>query len=119
MLRDLRRSPDVDDPEGWIETARDAVLTELAGGESLTSTELRARLPVLEGSITFGEGKSWAGKSHFGPRVLNMLDASGDIVRGPNRFDWHLSRPAWTSISVWRQAWWWSARAFSKRLVMW
>ncbi|ETA05877.1 MULTISPECIES: winged helix DNA-binding domain-containing protein [Gordonia] len=101
MLRDLRRSPDVDDPEGWIETARDAVLTELAGGESLTSTELRARLPVLEGSITFGEGKSWAGKSHFGPRVLNMLDASGDIVRGPNRFDWHLSRPAWTSMKVW------------------
>ncbi|TYQ07424.1 UNVERIFIED_ORG: winged helix DNA-binding protein [Gordonia westfalica J30] len=101
MLRDLRRSPDVDDPEGWIDTARDAVLTELAGGESLTSTELRARLPVLEGSITFGEGRSWAGKSHFGPRVLNMLDASGDIVRGPNRLDWHLSRPAWTSMKVW------------------
>ncbi|ASR01578.1 winged helix DNA-binding domain-containing protein [Gordonia rubripertincta] len=101
MLRDLRRSPDVDDPEGWIETARDAVLTELAGGESLTSTELRARLPVLEGSITFGEGRSWAGKSHFGPRVLNMLDASGDIVRGPNRLAWHLSRPAWTSMKVW------------------
>ncbi len=101
MLRDLRRSPDVDYPEGWIDTARDAVLTELAGGESLTSTELRARLPVLEGSITFGEGRSWAGKSHFGPRVLNMLDASGDIVRGPNRLDWHLSRPAWTSMKVW------------------
>ncbi|MHC3001789.1 winged helix DNA-binding domain-containing protein [Gordonia metallireducens] len=101
MLRDLRRSPDVDDPEGWIETARDAVLAELAGGESLTSTELRSRLPILEGAITFGEGTSWAGKSHFGPRVLNMLDASGAIVRGPNRLGWHLSRPAWTSMKVW------------------
>ncbi|ATD69471.1 winged helix DNA-binding domain-containing protein [Gordonia amicalis] len=101
MLRDLRRTPEVDDPEGWIETARDAVLAELAGGESLTSTELRGRLPALDGSIIFGEGKSWAGKSHFGPRVLNMLDASGDIVRGPNRLDWHLSRPAWTSMKVW------------------
>ncbi|GAC52800.1 hypothetical protein GOAMI_14_01880 [Gordonia amicalis NBRC 100051 = JCM 11271] len=100
MLRDLRRTPEVD-PEGWIETARDAVLAELAGGESLTSTELRGRLPALDGSIIFGEGKSWAGKSHFGPRVLNMLDASGDIVRGPNRLDWHLSRPAWTSMKVW------------------
>ncbi|MBY4573739.1 hypothetical protein ACN94_09085 [Gordonia paraffinivorans] len=101
MLRDLRRSPDVDDPEAWIDTAREAVLAELAGGESLTSTELRERLPALSGSITFGEGRSWGGTSHFGPRVLNMLDASGEIVRGPNRMDWHLSRPAWTSMKVW------------------
>ncbi|MGW6033702.1 winged helix DNA-binding domain-containing protein [Gordonia terrae] len=101
MLRDLRRSPDFDDPEGWIETARQAVLAELAGGESLTSTELRERLPALDGYITHGAGTSWAGRAPMGPRVLNMLDAEGAIVRGPNRLGWHLSRPAWTSMPLW------------------
>jgi hypothetical protein len=101
MLRDLRRSPDYDDPEGWIERAREAVLAELADGESLTSTELRQRLPVLDGYITHGEGTKWAGRAPMGPRVLNMLDAAGEIVRGPNRLGWHLSRPAWTSMERW------------------
>ncbi|MEO9326641.1 winged helix DNA-binding domain-containing protein [Gordonia aurantiaca] len=101
LLRDLRRSPDIDDPEAWIERAREAILAELASGESLTSTELRERLPALAGSIDHGEGRSWAGRSHFGPRVLNMLDAAGEVVRGPNRLDWHLSRPAWTSMERW------------------
>ncbi|WP_055475766.1 winged helix DNA-binding domain-containing protein [Gordonia sp. HS-NH1] len=101
MLRDLRRSPDFDDPEGWIETARQAVLAELAGGESLTSTELRERLPALDGYISHGAGTAWAGRAPMGPRVLNMLDAEGAIVRGPNRLGWHLSRPAWTSMSLW------------------
>lgn len=101
MLRDLRRSPDFDDPEGWIETARQAVLAELAGGESLTSTELRERLPALDGYISHGAGTSWAGRAPMGPRVLNMLDAEGAIVRGPNRLGWHLSRPAWTSMPLW------------------
>ncbi|WGJ86292.1 winged helix DNA-binding domain-containing protein [Gordonia sp. SMJS1] len=101
MLRDLRRSPDFDDPEGWIETARQAVLAELAGGESLTSTELRERLPALDGYISHGAGTTWAGRAPMGPRVLNMLDAEGAIVRGPNRLRWHLSRPAWTSMPLW------------------
>ncbi|MCR5977560.1 winged helix DNA-binding domain-containing protein [Gordonia jinghuaiqii] len=101
MLRDLRRSPDFDDPEGWIETARAAVLAELANGDSLTSTELRQRLPALDGYFTHGEGTAWAGRAPIGPRVLNMLDAAGEIVRGPNRLAWHLSRPAWTSMPRW------------------
>ena len=101
MLRDLRRSPDFDDPEGWIETARQAVLAELAGGESLTSTELRERLPALDGYISHGAGTTWAGRAPMVPRVLNMLDAEGAIVRGPNRLRWHLSRPAWTSMPLW------------------
>lgn len=101
MLRDLRRSPDFDDPEGWIETACAAVRDELAKGEPLTSTELRERLPVLDGYISFGEGTSWAGRAPMGPRVLNMLDATGEIVRGPNRLAWYLSRPGWTLMTDW------------------
>ncbi|MDL9936889.1 winged helix DNA-binding domain-containing protein [Gordonia sp. ABSL1-1] len=101
MLRDLRRSDDFDDPEGWIDTARVAVLAELAGGECLTSTQLRERLPTLDGYVTVGAGRSWGTRTPMGPRVLNMLSAAGEIVRGPNGAGWHLSRPSWAAMSDW------------------
>ncbi|MEE3849781.1 winged helix DNA-binding domain-containing protein [Gordonia sp. LSe1-13] len=101
MLRDLRRSPDFDDPEGWIDAARAAVLADLADGTARTSTELRARNPALDGHIVFGEGKSWGGRTAMGPRVLNMMSAAGEIVRGPNSGRWTLSRPSWVSMQSW------------------
>ncbi|GAC70592.1 winged helix DNA-binding domain-containing protein [Gordonia soli] len=101
MLRDLRRSPDFDDPDGWIDTARAAVRDELAGGGALTSRQLRERLPDLDGYVEISPGKSYGGRSPMGPRVLNMMSAAGDIVRGPNAAGWHLSRPAWSAMGEW------------------
>ncbi|WP_020105147.1 winged helix DNA-binding domain-containing protein [Nocardia sp. 348MFTsu5.1] len=101
MLRDLRRSEDFPDPEGWIEKARAAVAGALIGGRSASSSELRQELPELSGSIRHGEGKSWGGVSSMGPRVLSHMCASGAIVRGPNDGNWLRSRPRWTSMSDW------------------
>lgn len=101
MLRDLRRSADYDDPEGWIDTARAAVLDDLSDGASRTSTELRERLPALDGYVVHGVGTKWEGRAPLGPRVLNLMSAAGDIVRGPNTGGWHQSRPAWASMSAW------------------
>ena len=33
----------------------------LADGREATSSELRKEIPLLEGSIAYGEGKSWGG----------------------------------------------------------
>lgn len=101
MLRDLRRSDDFADPEGWIETAREAVAGALTGGRTASSTELRKQLPALEGAIRHGEGKSWSGVSHMGPRVLSHMCAGGTIVRGPNDGNWLRSRPRWSSMTDW------------------
>ncbi len=101
MLRDLRRSPDFDDEDAWIDTARQAVLEELSDGSALSSKELRERLPALDGYVRVAEGKSWGGSVPMGPRVLNMMDAAGDIVRGPNTLGWYLSRPKWALMSAW------------------
>ncbi|MGV9709180.1 winged helix DNA-binding domain-containing protein [Gordonia sp. NPDC003424] len=102
MLRDLRRSPAFDDPERWIDTARQAVLDDLADGAARTSTELRERLPALDGHVEVSPGKSWGGRVPMGPRVLNMMSAAGEIVRGPNTTpNWHQSRPAWASMTLW------------------
>ncbi|MGZ8178486.1 winged helix DNA-binding domain-containing protein [Williamsia sp. SKLECPSW1] len=101
MLRDLRRSPDFDDPDAWIDTAVAAVRDHLSDGGDATSTELRARLPALDGRVTVGGDKSWGGSIPMGPRVLNMMSAAGEIVRGVNTAGWHVSRPRWSSMTAW------------------
>lgn len=101
LLRDLRRGEGFGDPDEWIDTAAAAVRAELGQGQAYTSTELRRRLPDLDRHIDFGEGKSWSGRAPLVPRVLNMMSAAGEIVRGPNRGGWHLSRPSWVSMDAW------------------
>ncbi|AZG46088.1 winged helix DNA-binding domain-containing protein [Gordonia insulae] len=114
MVRDLRRSPGFDDPDVWIDTARAAVRDDLADGGLRTSTQLRERLPDLDGYVVNGVGTKWEARAPMGPRVLNMMSAAGEIVRGPNTArrrerservewssQWHVSRPAWSSMSRW------------------
>ncbi|GIO98338.1 hypothetical protein J14TS5_34240 [Paenibacillus lautus] len=49
-------------------------------------SELREQIPLLTGSITHGEGKSWGGKVAVGPRALTTLSAAGQIVRAIKRW---------------------------------
>lgn len=104
MLRDLRRSDDFTDPDVWIDAAVAAIHDELGHAEPLGSTELRQRLPQLAGSVQHGAGRSWGGVSHMGPRVLNMMCAAGEIVRGPGDERpgaWMRSRLRWTLMDRW------------------
>ncbi|WP_299573453.1 winged helix DNA-binding domain-containing protein [uncultured Williamsia sp.] len=101
MQRDLRRSPDFDDPEAWIDTAAAAVRDHLSDGSDATSTELRARLQQLDGRVSVATDKSWGGSIPMAPRVLNMMSAAGQIVRGVNTGGWHVSRPRWSSMTAW------------------
>ncbi|NMO00889.1 winged helix DNA-binding domain-containing protein [Gordonia sp. TBRC 11910] len=101
MLRDLRRSPDFDDPDGWIDAARAAVLDDLAAGADYTAAQLRQRLPALDGYIHYKPEKSYGGRMAVAPRVLSMMGAAGEIVRGPNEGQWYQSRPRWAAMSRW------------------
>jgi hypothetical protein len=85
----------------WLAEAGDAVLATLADGRERTSTQLRAEIPLLEGSMTYGEGRTWGGQVAVGPRVLTVLSASGDVVRASNGGSWTVSRPSWTTMSAW------------------
>ena len=92
MLRDLRRSPDVADPEGWIAQACDAALEKLATDGPLSTAQLRAQVPILGTPIGEPPDSSWGGPLQMGSRVLNYLAASGQIVRGPDDGPWYTSR---------------------------
>jgi len=90
-----------DDGRRWLDRAMEEVVAALADGREATSSELRADLPVLEGSMTFGEGRSWGGTVSVGPRVLTVLAARGQVVRATNDGAWTASRPRWTSMAAW------------------
>lgn len=87
--------------ERWLKKASEQVLAALSDGREATSSELRDEIPLLEGAIAFGEGKSWSGRLPVGPRVLTTLSAAGRIVRASNDGGWTTSRPRWASTASW------------------
>ncbi|MDW5596974.1 winged helix DNA-binding domain-containing protein [Conexibacter stalactiti] len=101
LIADVERAGLKRDGARWLREGCTAVLATLADGRELSSTELRDELPLLEGSISYGEGKSWAGKMPIGPRVLTVLSAEGLIVRASNVGGWTSSRPRWTAMGAW------------------
>ena len=101
LARDVEKAGLQRDGERWLARASDAVVEALADGREATSSELRAEIPLLEGSISYGEGKSWGGQLPVGPRVLTTLSAAGRIVRASNAGVWTTSRPRWTSMGAW------------------
>jgi Winged helix DNA-binding domain len=101
LVRDVERAGLRRDGERWLSEASEHVLAALADGREATSTELRDELPVLEGSMVYGEGKSWGGRMSIGPRVLTTLSAAGRIVRASNDGAWTISRPRWASMKSW------------------
>jgi hypothetical protein len=101
LIRDVERAGLYPEGERWLTEASDRVLAALSGGREAKSSELREEIPLLEGSITYGEGKSWGGAMPVGPRVLTTLSAAGQIVRASNDGAWTVSRPRWTSMAAW------------------
>jgi Winged helix DNA-binding domain len=101
LIRDVEKAGLRRDGERWLAEAERKVMAALSGGREKTSTELRRELPQLEGSIPYGEGKSWGGQLPVGPRVLTILSAAGQIVRASNAGAWTVSRPRWTSLRSW------------------
>ncbi len=87
--------------ERWLSRACKAVLAALPDGREATSSELRKEIPLLEGSMRYGEGRSWGGQVAVGPRVLTVLSAQGRIVRASNDGGWNTSRPRWAATASW------------------
>jgi hypothetical protein len=89
------------DGERWLADVCEQVLAFLSDGREATSSELRDAIPMLEGSIAYGESRSWGGPVPVGPRVLTVLSAEGRIVRASNDGGWATSRPRWASTESW------------------
>lgn len=101
LIRDVENAGLHRNGERWLSEASRRVLALLADGREATSSELRNEIPLLQGSIAYGKGKSWGGNAPVGPRVLTTLSASGRIVRASNDGGWTTSRPRWASMKLW------------------
>jgi hypothetical protein len=101
LIRDVEKAGLHRNGERWLSEASEQVLAALSDGREATSSELREQIPLLEGSITYGQGKSWGGQATVGPRVLTTLSAAGQIVRASNAGGWATSRPRWASMESW------------------
>ncbi|OBF79641.1 hypothetical protein A5791_10600 [Mycobacterium sp. 852002-51163_SCH5372311] len=101
LAADVRKAGVAADGERWLEAARAAVLRYLGEHGPASSTELRAALPELAGTYDPAPGKRWGGEVPIAPRVLTVLSARGEIVRGPNDGTWTTSRPRWATTAHW------------------
>ena len=101
LIKDVDKSGLYPDGERWLGEASAEVLAALADGREASSSELRDEIPLLEGAIEYGKGKTWGGMVPVGPRVLTVLSAAGQIVRASNSGAWISSRPRWASMEAW------------------
>jgi hypothetical protein len=101
LIRDVEAAGLHRNGKRWLSQATRQVVAVLSDTAEATASELRDAIPSLEGSIVYGEGKSWGGRAPVGPRVLTTLSAAGDIVRASNDGAWTTSRPRWALMKRW------------------
>ena len=101
LIRDVEAAGLYRDGERWLAHASQQVLEVLSDGREVTSAQLRAEVPLLTGSIAYGQGRVWGGQVPVGPRVLTTLSAAGHVVRGSNDGGWTTSRPRWAAMRSW------------------
>ena len=101
VVKDVVKAGLHDDGESWLDEVSRHILAALADGREATSSELKAEIPLLDGALEFGAGKSWGGPVTFAPRVLTVLSAEGKVVRASNKGSWRVSRPTWTTTESW------------------
>ena len=101
LIRDVEKAGLRRDGARWLSRAQKVVLEALADGREASSSELREEISLLQGAITYGEGRSWGGQFPVAPRVLTTLSAAGKIVRGSNAGAWNVSRPLWATTESW------------------
>lgn len=89
-----------DDGDAWLDAARGAVLARLGTGPATTS-ELRAELPELAGTVGGDTDKPWDRPVPVAPWVLTHLGLEGVILRGRNAGHWRLNKPTWTRTEDW------------------
>ncbi|HSS25164.1 MAG TPA: winged helix DNA-binding domain-containing protein [Mycobacterium sp.] len=101
LAADIHKAGVATDGDHWLDQACAAVLRHLSEHGPANSTELRVALPELAGTYDPAPGKRWGGAVPLAPRVLTVLSARGDIVRGPNDGPWTTSRPRWATTAEW------------------
>ena len=90
-----------DDVEGWLAEVEQAALSALAARGEATAAELATDDPRLQVQITLARGKPYEGKQNIASRVLFLLAAQGQVVRGRPRGSWTSHQYRWAPLAPW------------------
>ena len=89
------------DPEPWLSDVAARTLSALRERGQATAKELTAAVPELAATLSFGEGRRWAGTMGMSTRVLFLLAAEARSVRGRPRGTWISSQYQWAATAAW------------------
>ena len=90
-----------DDVDGWLADVEQAALTALTARGEATAAELAADDPRLQVQIVLARGKSYEGRQNVASRVLFLLAAQGQAVRGRPRGSWTSHQYRWAPLALW------------------
>lgn len=85
----------------WLDEVSNRTLQCLQELGSATAGELKECEPRLGTKLSFGEGKKWGGEIGLSTRILSLLAARGEIVRGRPRGSWLSGQYEWASRTLW------------------
>ncbi len=87
--------------DAWMTRTCNLVLRSLSADGPATTMELRQRVPALSRRLEVSPDKKYGGTFPVAPRLLGILAATGQVMRGSNTVDWRLSRNRWTLTEEW------------------
>ena len=85
----------------WLRAIEAATLAALAGRGEATASELAVDVPELRTPVLVGEGKKWEAMQNVTTRVLSLLAADGNILRGRPRGSWTSTQYRWAPTELW------------------
>jgi hypothetical protein len=101
LIRQLAEGGVSDDGERWLRAAQEDTLAALLARGEAKATELSQDVPALREKMTMADGKAYATSAGVGPRVLFLLAAEGQIVRGRPLGSWTSTLYRWAPMRSW------------------
>ena len=101
MLADAGVGEDAAAVERWLGEVEEVALRALAARGEATAAELAADDPRLRTEIVLSRGKSYEGRQNVCSRVLFLLAADGQVVRGRPRGSWTSHQYRWSPLTRW------------------
>jgi hypothetical protein len=89
------------DVADWLAEVEQAALGALAARGEATAAELAGDDPRLRTQIVLARGKAYEGRQNVASRVLFLLAAQGQVVRGRPRGSWASHQYRWSPMQLW------------------
>jgi hypothetical protein len=90
-----------EDVDGWLAEVEQVALGALAARGEATAAELATDDPRLQVQIVLARGKSYEGRLNISSRLLLLLAAQGQVVRGRPRGSWTSHQYRWAPLALW------------------